>query len=129
MVRYNGCPMLQDARYALRALRKNPGFTAVAVLTLACGIGANTAIFSLINALLLRPLAVQAPGELLTVFTTDHRNPGDLGVSYPNYEDYRDKNEVFSGLMASTFTGITLGTGGEPEQLAAELVSANFFSV
>src|SRR5690349_21613044 len=117
--------MLQDIRYALRALRKNPGFTAVAVVTLACGIGANTAIFTLVNALLLRPLPVQSPSELLTVYTADPKNPGDLGVSYPNYEEYRDKNSVFSGLLASAFTGATLGTTGEPEQLAIELVSGN----
>jgi putative ABC transport system permease protein len=121
--------MLQDIRYAFRALRKNPGFTAVAVITLACGIGANTAIFTLVNALLLRPLAVESPSQLFTVYTTDPKNPGDLGVSYPNYEEYRDKNEVFSGLLASSFTGVTLGTTGEPEQLAAELVSGNFFRV
>jgi putative ABC transport system permease protein len=93
--------MLQDIRYAFRALRKNPGFTAVAVITLACGIGANTAIFTLVNALLLRPLAVESPSQLFTVYTTDPKNPGDLGVSYPNYEEYRDKNEVFSWLRPS----------------------------
>ena len=121
--------MLQDVRYAFRALRKNPGFTAVAVVTLACGIGANTAIFTLVNALLLRPLAVDRPNDLFTIFTTDPKNAGDLGVSYPNYEEYRDRNQVFSGVLAATFTGATLGTTGEPEQLAIELVSGNFFSV
>jgi predicted permease len=121
--------MLHDIRYALRALRKNPGFTAVAVVTLACGIGANTAIFTLVNALLLRPLAVERPADLLTIFTTDPKNPGELGVSYPNYEDYRDRNSVFTGVLASTFSGATLGTSGEPEQLAIELVSGNFFTV
>src|SRR5262245_19772830 len=121
--------MLQNIRYAFRALRKNPAFTAVAVLTLACGIGANTAIFTLVNALLLRPLPVQAPSELVTINTTDPKNPVELGVSYPNYEDLRDRNEVFSGLIASSFTGVTLGTHDEPEQLPVELVSGNYFPV
>ena len=120
--------MLQDLRYAFRTLLKSPGFTAVAVLTLACGVGANTAIFTLINALFLRPLAVHEPSRLLTFNTTDPRNPGDLAVSYPNYEDFRDKNQVFSGLLASTFSAATLATKGEPEQLPIELVSGNYFS-
>ena len=70
--------MLQDIRYAIRVLVKSPAFAAVAVLSLALGIGANTAIFSLLNALLLRPIPVQDPAGFVSVFTTDQRNPGNL---------------------------------------------------
>jgi hypothetical protein len=98
---------VQDVRYALRLLRKSPGFATVAVLTLALGIGANTAIFSLINAVLLKTLPVAEPHTLVFVGDPSRANSRSLGTpqtdlfSYPLYRVLRDNNTVFSGLMAS----------------------------
>jgi predicted permease len=126
----------QDLRGGLRMLKKSPGFTFVAVLSLALGIGANTAIFTIINAVFLHPLPVEEPARLAEMFTNDtltfnaNANFQLTGTSLPNYEDYRDQNKVFSGLAMVTFP-IPLNWGGqaEPQQLNASLVSGNFFDV
>jgi len=126
----------QDLRGGLRMLKKSPGFTVVAVLSLALGIGANTAIFTIINAVFLHPLPVEEPARLAEMFTRDtltidaNTNFQLTGTSLPNYEDYRDQNTVFSGLALVTFP-IPLNWGGqaEPQQLNASLVSGNFFDV
>jgi putative ABC transport system permease protein len=126
----------QDLRGGLRMLKKSPGFTFVAVLSLALGIGANTAIFTIINAVFLHPLPVEEPSRLAELFTRDtitfnaNANFQLTGTSLPNYEDYRDQNNVFSGLAMVTFP-IPLNWGGqaEPQQLNASLVSGNFFDV
>jgi predicted permease len=126
----------QDLRGGLRTLRKSPGFTFVAVLSLALGIGANTAIFTIINAVFLHPLPVEEPSRLAELFTRDtltidaNTNFQLTPTSLPNYEDYRDQNSVFTGLAAVTFL-IPLNWGGQPEpqQLNASLVSGNFFDV
>jgi putative ABC transport system permease protein len=126
----------QDLRGGLRMLKKSPGFTFVAILSLALGIGANTAIFTIINAVFLHPLPVEEPSRLVEVFTRDtitfnaNANFQLTGTSLPNYEDYRDQNSVFTGLATVTFP-ITLNWGGqaEPQQLNASLVSGNFFDV
>src|SRR5438093_128865 len=126
----------QDLRGGLRMLKKSPGFTFVAVLSLALGIGANTAIFTIINAVFLHPLPVEEPSRLAELFTRDtitfnaNANFQLTGTSLPNYEDYRDQNNVFSGLATVTFP-IPLDWGGqaEPQQLNASLVSGNFFDV
>ena len=126
----------QDLRSGLRLLKKSPGFTLVAILSLALGIGANTAIFTIINAVFLHPLPVQEPAQLVEVFTRDTKtidaNPlfQLTPTSLPNYEDYRDQNTVFSGLAAVTFA-LPLNWGGqsEPQQLFGSLVSPNFFDV
>jgi predicted permease len=126
----------QDLRGGLRILKKSPGFTLVAVLSLALGIGANTAIFTIINAVFLHPLPVEEPARLAEVFTRDtltvdtNANFQLTPTSLPNYEDYRDQNTVFSGLAVVTFP-IPLNWGGqaEPQQLNASLVSGNFFDV
>ncbi|PYT46357.1 MAG: hypothetical protein DMG47_05040 [Acidobacteria bacterium] len=126
----------QDLRGGLRMLKKSPGFTFVAVLSLALGIGANTAIFTIINAVFLHPLPVEEPSRLAEMFTRDtltfnaNANFQLTGTSLPNYEDYRDQNNVFSGLATVTFP-IPLNWGGqaEPQQLNASLVSGNFFDV
>jgi len=123
-------------RGGLRMLKKSPGFTFVAVLSLALGIGANTAIFTIINAVFLHPLPVEEPSRLAELFTRDtitfnaNANFQLTGTSLPNYEDYRDQNNVFSGLATVTFP-IPLNWGGqaEPQQLNASLVSGNFFDV
>jgi putative ABC transport system permease protein len=117
-------------------LKKSPGFTLVAVLSLALGIGANTAIFTIINAVFLHPLPVQEPAQLVEMFTRDTKTVNAnaafqlTATSLPNYEDYRDQNNVFTGLAAVTFP-LPLNWGGqaEPQQLQASMVSPNFFDV
>jgi len=128
--------LTQDLRSGFRMLKKSPGFTFVAVLSLALGIGANTAIFTIINAVFLHPLPVQEPAQLAEMFTRDTRTVSAnanfqlTATSLPNYEDYRDQNTVFTGLAATTFP-IPVNWGGqaEPQQLLASMVSPNFFDV
>lgn len=118
-----------DVRHALRTMRHTPVFTATSVLSLALGIGANTAIFSLINAILLRPLPVSHPESLVVLasFSRDGR-VGDFG--YPDYLVVRDGNRVFSGLLAaSSLTAIDVGLGAETEVAQRKIVSASYFSV
>ena len=121
--------MLQDLRYGLRMLAKSPGFTAIAVLSLALGIGANTAIFSLVNAALLKPIPVREASTLASVFMTDQRNPGNLPLSHLNYKDLRDQNQVFTEMAAFTFAQVNWSTGRESEQVPIQVVSGNYFSV
>jgi predicted permease len=111
-----------DIRYGLRILRKSPGFTAAAVLSLALGVGINTAVFSLINAVLLRTLPVKNP-EQLVVF--NHRND----ISYPMYQDLRDGNTVLSGLLSRFTIPASMSAEGQTERISAELVSGNYFQV
>ncbi|HSF16271.1 MAG TPA: ABC transporter permease [Vicinamibacteria bacterium] len=120
-----------DLVYAFRTFAKNPGFASAAVLSLALGIGANTTIFSLINALFLNPLPVKRPGELVALQTVDEKNPGASTVSYPNYKDFRDRNEVFRGLAAYSFPNLVsmLAGNDEPEQAFVEFVTGNYFDV
>jgi predicted permease len=116
-----------DLKYAFRGMAKRPGFTAAAVLSLALGIGANTTIFSLLNGILLRPLAVANPETLAAVYCTDPRSSGTLPLSYPNYKDLRDRNTVFSSLALYTPAIVSLGSGGESRPLMAHIVSGNYF--
>ncbi len=122
-----------DIRFAVRVLLRAPGFTLVAALSLALGIGANTTIFTVINAIFLRPLPVEEPSRLVNVYTTDERNKtaeqSFLPTSRLNYLDYRDRNHSFSGLALFGFAGLTLTGSGEPEQIGAMLVSGNYFDV
>ncbi len=120
----------QDAVFALRLMRRSPGVTAMAVLSLALGIGANTTIFSFYNAFLLGTPPVEEPGRLIAVYTADGKNPGQfLPISLANYENYRDRNQVFSGLAAHMYTQLNLSTQGAPELVGAGIVSANYFDV
>ncbi len=119
----------QDLKYGLRQLGRNPGFTAVAVLTLALGIGANTTIFSLLNAVLLRPLPGRDPGQLVGVYTSDYSGPLYSASSYPDYVDFRDRNQTLSGLAAYTLTPMVLSQEGQSYRVMASVASGNFFEV
>jgi predicted permease len=121
--------MLADLKFALRQLTKSPGFTLIAVLTLALGIGANTAIFSFINAFFLKSFTVKQPEELVSAYITDERNPGLLPVSHLNFADYRDQNDVFAGMAVYGFAPANLILKGEPSQIFGEIVSGNFFDL
>ncbi len=119
----------QDLRYGARMLLKQPSFTLITVLTLALGIGANGVIFSLVNALLLRPLPVDKPAELAAVFTSDYSS-GDFGASsYPDYVAFRDRNQSFAGLVAYQPQPLSLNVDGANERAFGEIVSANYFTV
>jgi predicted permease len=120
----------RDFRYALRMLQRSPGFTAVAVLTLALGIGANTAIFSVINSVLLRPLPYHDPAGLVMVWENNslHPNPHNT-VSPPNFLDWQSRNTVFSGMAYIFDERDSLTGNGEPEEVVVQDVSTNFFSL
>ncbi|MGA2353511.1 MAG: ABC transporter permease [Terriglobales bacterium] len=128
--------LLQDLRYAVRQLRKSPGFAAVAILTLALGIGANTAIFSLLDQALLRSLPVKDADRLVLLNYSgsntgrlQSRADGHFYFSYPMYRDLRDRNSVFTGLIATDFTQVGVQWHNQPDLVAAELVSGNYFDV
>jgi hypothetical protein len=117
--------LLRDLRFALRLLRKSPGFTAVAVVTLAMAIGANAVVFGVMDALILRPLNVPQPESL---YGTEYGV--DTGFqSYPNYVDLRDRNRSFDGLAAFTFAFVGLDTGENPSRAAGYATSGNYFDV
>jgi predicted permease len=118
----------QDLRYGALMLWKQPGFTLIIALTLSLGIGANGVIFSLVNALLLRPLPVEKPEELAAVYTSDFSS-GDFGASsYPDYVDFRDSNRVFAGLVAYQPQPLSLNIDGTNERMFGDIVSGNYFS-
>jgi predicted permease len=123
----------QDLRFGARLLLRNPGFTAAAVLSLALGIGANTTIFTLVNAVLLHPLPMTDTERLVAVFTTDERNRGTffnyMPTSRPNFLDYREGGRAFAGMVAYNGLPLAFSGKGEPEQIAGEIVSGAFFDV
>jgi putative ABC transport system permease protein len=122
--------MIQDLRYGMRMLRKNPGFTMIAVITLALGIGANTAIFSVVNAVLLRPLPYPDSGRLTMVWQKyTNRGWGLVPVSYPNFVAIREQSQVFADLSATSYYPFNLVAEDNPERLMGMRVSANFFTV
>ena len=124
---------MQDLRYGLRVLAKSPGFTAVAVLSLTLGIGANTTIFTLTKAIFLQSIPVKDPSRVVILYSTAQSRGGPLQeylpTPYPNALDYREKNDVFSGSSIAVFTGLNLSISGKEQQIFGEVVNANLFDV
>src|SRR5215470_7491705 len=120
--------LIKDIRYAIRSLVKRPGFVAIAVITLALGIGANTAIFSLVNTVLLRSLPVPQAREIVSVAVRG-KDDSMSAFSYPNYKDFRDKNDVLSGLLVYRFVPLSLSRSGMNERVWGYEVSGNYFDV
>ena len=122
--------LIADVRYGLRGLRRNPGFTAVAIITLALGVGANTAIFSVVNAVLLRPLPYRDPGRLIYISEFwPHETPVKT-VPSPDFANWSEHDRLFEGLAAyGGGAEVNLTSGGEPERLQGARVTADFFGV
>src|ERR1035438_1175473 len=132
--------LLQDTRYALRQLRKSPAFTLTVIVTLALGIGANAAVFTLFDQVLLRMLPVERPKELvrfewsgafsgsMSSFGGDSPNHTNY-FSYPMYKDLRDQNQVFQGMLAADKTGVGVSWHNQAESKDAEVVTGNYFQV
>ncbi len=118
----------QDLRYGSRVLIKSPGFSFIAILTLGLGIGANTAIFSVVNGVLLNPLPFHDPNQLVSMFQ-EIPNFKNGSISYPNFIDWRRMNTTFSAMAAYRSTGFNLSGNGEPERLHGEMISAGFFEI
>src|ERR1700733_115104 len=130
--------LLQDVRYALRQLRKSPAFTLTVVITLALGIGANAAVFTLFDQVLLRMLPVERPKELvrfewtgsfsgsMSAFGGEAENRHNY-FSYPMYKDLRDQNQVFQGILAADKTGVGVSWHNQAEHEDAEVVTGNYF--
>ncbi|MBI4471117.1 MAG: ABC transporter permease [Acidobacteria bacterium] len=121
--------MIKDLRHSLRLLLKSPGFTVIAVLSLALGIGANTAVFSLFCALYLKTLPGEAPNELVSVYTSDFSGPLYGASSFPDYVYLRDKNDTLSGLVCYAPFPSILTLNERTERVYGEFVSGNYFSV
>ena len=118
----------QDLRYGVRVLAKSPGFSLIAILTLALGIGANTVIFSVVNGVLLNPLPFRHPEQLVSLFQK-LPNFDNGSISYLNFTDWRQMNTTFAGMAAYRSTGFNLSGNGEPERLHGEMISAGFFEI
>ena len=121
--------MINDLRFAFRMLVKYPAFSIVAFLALVLGIGANTTVFGIINALLLRPLPVGHSEEVVKVFTTDNHIKGNQSTSYPNFQDYANQNTAFSSMAAYTFAGMGMSRGTDTLNVTGLLVSGNYFDL
>src|SRR5258708_4575523 len=117
--------LFQDLRFGLRILRKSKAFTAVAILTLALGIGANTSIFSLVNAVLLRPLPYDKPEQLFMVNETWRNSPAS--VSAGNFGDWKTQSRVFDSIAAIQQTSFNISSGGTPDRVLGERVSTDYF--
>jgi hypothetical protein len=120
--------LIQDIRYTLRQLRKNPGFTTVALLTLTLGIGANTALFSVINGVLLSPLPFFQPDQLVTLHENKPQFEGG-SLSYPNFRDWQKDNQTFSSIAVARRYAFSLTGAGEAGQVGGEFVSSDFFQI
>src|SRR4029079_19014726 len=121
-------PMLQDLKYAIRGIVKRPAFAVLVIATLALGIGANTAMFTIVHSVLVKPLPYDRPDELVYM-SGAFKLVDQASVSPPDYLDYRDRNSVFASLAARTIFGTSVITGtDEPERVRASIATANFFS-
>src|SRR6478672_1569893 len=120
--------LVQDIRYGFRMLRTRPGFTAIAVIALALGIGANTAIFSMIDSVLLRPLPYPQPGRLV-MLEENEKDGKSSNTSYATTKDWRERSQSFENISAVRNWSITLTGEGEPEMLNGMRVSSNYFSL
>lgn len=124
---------LQDFRYGLRVLAKSKIFTVAVIFILALGIGANTTIFTILNAIFLQPLPMEKVEEVVSLFTLDGKNSNDsrntLAVSFPNYKDYRNQNTTFTAIAAFSGASLSLIGQGEPRQLNGSIVTGNYFDV
>src|SRR6266567_7162034 len=118
----------QDVRYSLRVLGKNPGFAAIAILTLALGIGANTALFSVVNGVLLRPLPYPQPDRIVAI-SEKTANFERSSISYPNFLDWSRSNTTFSSIAAYRSDDFNMTGSGEPERVRIGMVSAGFFKI
>ncbi len=118
----------QDVRYGLRMLLKAPGFTAIAIVTLALGIGANTALFTVVNGVLLNPLPYRESDRLVALYAKS-KEFSRSSISYPNFLDWQRENRSFSALAAFRADNLNLTGAGEPERLRAEMISATFFPI
>ncbi|MCZ6915440.1 MAG: ABC transporter permease [Gemmatimonadetes bacterium] len=127
--RRNKTMLVQDVKYAIRSFARSPGFTAVTVLTLALGIGANTAIFTLVDAVLLRPLPVHEPSQLTDIYTSCRRGFPYCSTSYPDFVDYRDRNRSFADMAAFAGMTVSLQDGDAVELMGAMLVTGNYFGL
>src|SRR5215467_12249545 len=120
----------KDLRYALRTLGRSPGFTVVAALTLALGIGANTAIFSVVNAVILRPLPYSDPAHLVELWGNVKRAKVERrGTSFPDYFDWKSESQSFEGMALYTGSNLTLTGGDEPERIPVEFVAQPYFGL
>src|SRR5438067_1970654 len=121
--------MIGDLRFACRQLVKAPGFTLAAVLVLGLGIGANTAMFNVIDQMLFAPPGYERPEQMVQVFSQDKKNPKSFWeFSYPTYVDIRDQNSVFSAMAAHNVTMVGVGEKGDTRRVFAAVVTANYFS-
>ncbi len=121
--------LMKDLRYGARMLLNNKTFTAVAVLSLSLGIGVNTTIFSVVNAVLLRPMAVQEPDQLVEVYLSDSDGYPYGTMSFPDYLDFRDQNDVLSGIVASEVTFYHFSRENSTEMVFGDAVTGNYFEV
>src|SRR5438045_8432006 len=122
--------LLQDLHYGARMLIKKPGFTAVAVLLLTLGIGANTAIFSVVNAVLLRPLPFPDPNRLVMVIQTNFpRGIEDIGCAPPDYREWKSRNHVFEQIAGINTGDFNISSNNDPERVTGGIVTANLFSM
>ncbi|MGD2154296.1 MAG: ABC transporter permease, partial [Gemmatimonadales bacterium] len=121
--------LLADLRYAVRRLSQRPGFTAIALLTMALGIGANSAIFSIVNAVLLRPLPVESPDRLVEIYSQEEDDDFPVTQAYPDYLDIRARDDLFSGVTTYTADFFSVSVGPRSEVMFGESVTGNYFDV